>query len=310
MERKFLLSLRPFMSGKGHTQIFGYLAGIIAGVSYGTNPLFAKPLLSEGIGVPAMLFWRYFLASLFMAALMLAKRESFSLSRRQIPLVLLLGVLFALSSIFLFEAYKYIPSGLATTLVYLYPTVTAIILVFLGDRPDWKTWLCIAATLAGVVLLCLPSGEIHLNALGIALSTLSAVSYAFYLVIINHSKRIAGLSAHTITFYALLTGAIMFLLLRMSEGGSIVEGLNTAAIWGNLIGLGLIPTMVSLLSLAISTRMIGAAKTGVLGVFEPLTAILIGTLLFAEPMTLNIAIGVVVCISAVSFLVVSGTKKS
>ena len=32
-------------------RLAGYLAGFIAGVSYGTNPLFAKPLLESGVPV-------------------------------------------------------------------------------------------------------------------------------------------------------------------------------------------------------------------------------------------------------------------
>ncbi len=302
------LSLRPLMSS-GSNRVLGYAAGIIAGASYGMNPLFAKPLLAEGIGVPTMLFWRYFLASLFMAGLMLLRKESFSLRKNQILTVILLGVLFSFSSIFLFEAYKYIPSGLATTLVYLYPTLSALILLFFGEKVDLKTWLCIAATLGGVVLLCLPSGGVKLNAVGMILAGLSALSYAFYLVIINKSARIASLSAHTITFYALLTGSVLFLAIRLSERGNVLSGLDTPPIWLNLTGLAFFPTMVSLLALAISTRSIGAAKTGVLGVFEPLTAILIGTLLFSEPLTVNIVIGIIVCISAVTFLVAGGGNK-
>lgn len=284
----------------------GYAAGIAAGVSYGMNPLFAKPLLAQGVEVSVMLFWRYLLAVGFMAILMLAKRESFSLRKGQIPTVLLLGVLFCMSSLLLFESYKFIPSGLATTLVYLYPTLTAIILLFCGVVPDLRTWLCIIATLAGVVLLCIPSGEIQLNAIGMLLAAGSALCYALYLIIINRSHRIESVSAHSITFYSLCTGSVIFLAMRLSGGGSIISGLDSAGVWAELAGLAFFPTMVSLLTLAVSTRMIGPTKTGVLGVFEPLTAILIGTAAFGEPMTATILAGIVICVAAVAVMVSGG----
>ena len=90
----------------------------------------------------------------------------------------------------------------------------------------------------------------------------------------NRSKRIRNVSEHTITLYSLITGAILFATIRAVQGGSIHEGIDTLADCGNLIGLAIIPTMVSMLTIAISSRYIGPTKTAVLGVFEPLTAIL------------------------------------
>ncbi len=284
-------------------RLAGYLAGFIAGVSYGTNPLFAKPLLESGVPVLDMLFFRYGISAAILALWMLAKRERFQVKRNEIALLALLGVLFACSSLFLFFSYKFIPSGLATTLVYLYPVFVALIMVFLRFYPSWQTWLSIVATFGGIILLSSPSPGATIRIPGIILAVMSALSYAFYLVIVNRSKRIKSVSEHTLTLYALLTGAALFAVIRAIQGGSITEGIDTAADWGNLIGLAIVPTMISLLALAISSRYIGPTKTSILGVFEPLTAILIGTLLFGEPLTLKMGIGVAVCVGAVIFMI-------
>ena len=280
-------------------RLAGDLAGFIAGVSYGTNPLFAKPLLESGVPVLDMLFFRYGISAAILALWMLAKRERFQVKRNEIALLALLGVLFACSSLFLFFSYEFIPSGLATTLVYLYPVFVALIMVFLRFYPSWQTWLSIVATFGGIILLSSPSPGATIRIPGIILAVMSALSYAFYLVIVNRSKRIKSVSEHTLTLYALLTGAALFAVIRAIQGGSITEGIDTAADWGNLIGLAIVPTMISLLALAISSRYIGPTKTSILGVFEPLTAILIGTLLFGEPLTLKMGIGVAVCVGAV-----------
>ena len=284
-------------------RLAGYLAGFIAGVSYGTNPLIAKPLLESGVPVLDMLFFRYGISAAILALWMLAKRERFQVKRNEIALLALLGVLFACSSLFLFFSYEFIPSGLATTLVYLYPVFVALIMVFLRFYPSWQTWLSIVATFGGIILLSSPSPGATIRIPGIILAVMSALSYAFYLVIVNRSKRIKSVSEHTLTLYALLTGAALFAVIRAIQGGSITEGIDTAADWGNLIGLAIVPTMISLLALAISSRYIGPTKTSILGVFEPLTAILIGTLLFGEPLTLKMGIGVAVCVGAVVFMI-------
>ena len=289
-------------------RLAGYLAGFIAGVSYGTNPLFAKPLLESGVPVLVMLFFRYSISAAILAVWMLAKRERFRVKGNEMALLALLGILFACSSLFLFFSYEFIPSGLATTLVYLYPVFVALIMVFLRFYPSWQTWLSIIATFGGILLLSSPSTGASIRIPGIILAVASALSYAFYLVIVNRSKRIKNVSEHTLTLYALLTGAVLFAVIRTLQGGSITEGIDTASDWGNLIGLAIVPTMISLLTLAMSSRYIGPTKTSILGVFEPLTAIMIGTLLFGEPMTVKMGIGVAVCIGAVVFMILRPAK--
>jgi len=288
----------------------GYCAGIIAGISYGTNPLFAKPLLESGVPVLVMLFFRYGISALLLAGWMLLKKEPFRVKGRELGLLAILGLLFAFSSLFLFASYAFIPSGLATTLVYLYPVFVALIMVFLRFYPSWQTWLSIIATFGGILLLSQPSGSAQIKPLGILLAIGSALSYAFYLVIVNRSKRIKQVSEHTLTLYALMTGTVLFAVIRSVQGGGMLEGIDSQADLFNLVGLALVPTMISMLTLAVSSRYIGPTKTSVLGVFEPLTAILIGTMMFGEPLTLKMVAGILVCVAAVIFMILRPGKKS
>ena len=284
-------------------KLAGYLAGLIAGVSYGTNPLFAKPLLESGVPVLVMLFFRYGMSAAILAVWMACGHEAFKAEKRELGLLGILGVLFACSSLFLFTSYEFIPSGLATTLVYLYPVFTALIMVVLRFYPSWQTWLSIIATFGGILLLSTPSAGAEIRLPGIILAIMSALSYALYLVIVNRSRRIKKVSEHTLTLYALMTGTAMFLIIRLFQGGSILEGVDSPADWGNLLGLAVVPTMISMLTLAVSSRYIGPTRTSILGVFEPLTAIMIGTVLFGEPLTPKMAAGVAICVGAVVFMI-------
>ena len=126
----------------------------------------------------------------------------------------------------------------------------------------------------------------------------------------HRSKPIRNVSEHTLTLYALLTGTALFAVLRAIQGGSFMEGIDSPADWGNLIGLAVVPTMISMLTLAVSTRYIGPTKTSILGVFEPLTAILIGTLLFGEPLTMKMGIGIALCTGAVLFMILRPGKSA
>ena len=283
--------------------IIGYPAGIITGITYGLNPLFAVPLMKNGAATESILFFRYFFAVLLLGLFLMLRKQSFKVSGKQIGVLFVLGLLYTSSSVFLFEAYEYIASGLATTLVFLYPVLVAIIMVFLKVVPSWPVWLAIAATFGGVLIMTQSDGTQTINPIGVLLSIASALVYALFIVIINRSKIIAGISNTLLTFYALTVGAIAFVGKIISSDTAITAGITTGADWLNLLGLALLPTIVSTATLAIASRNIGATKASVLGVFEPITAIIVGTLMFGEPLTTNIIVGISIAMVAVTFMI-------
>ena len=283
--------------------IIGYPAGIITGITYGLNPLFAKPLMNAGASTEAILFFRYGIAVILLGAYLLLKKENFRITLRQAGVLLSLGLLYTASSTFLFEAYKYIASGLATTLVFLFPAMVAIIMVFLKVVPSWPVWLSIAATFAGVMIMTGGAGAEKVNPLGVWFSIASAFVYALFIVIINRSKVISSIPNSLLTFYALLTGTFFFIGRCLFSGADLMAGIDGGMAWCNLIGLAVLPTIVSTASLAVATRNIGATKASVLGVFEPITAILVGTMVFGEALTPNIIAGILISIVAVTFMI-------
>ena len=288
--------------------IIGYPAGIITGITYGLNPLFAVPLMKNGAATESILFFRYSFAVLLLGLFLMFRKQSFKVSSKQIGVLFILGLLYTGSSVFLFYAYDYIASGLATTLVFLYPVLVAIIMVFLKVVPSWPVWLAIAATFGGVLIMTQNDGTQTINPIGVLLSIASALVYALFIVIINRSKVIAGISNTLLTFYALTVGAIVFLGKIISSDTTITAGITTGADWLNLLGLALLPTIVSTATLAIASRNIGATKASVLGVFEPITAIIVGTLMFGEPLTTNIIVGISIAMVAVTFMI-TATKR-
>ena len=288
--------------------LIGYPAGIITGITYGLNPLFGMPLMSKGVSVDSILFFRYGIAVLILGAILLFDRQSFKISWRQAGVLLVLGLLYTSSSICLFEAYKYIPSGLATTLIFLYPVLVALIMVFLRVVPSWQVWLAIVATFVGVIIMTQGDSSQEINPIGVLLSLGSALVYALFIVIINRSKTISSISNSLLTFYALMEGAVVFLTRISLSGREVMAGIDTSLDWLNIVGLAILPTIVSTATLAVATRRIGATKASVLGVFEPITAILVGTLVFGEALTNNIIIGILIAIVAVTFMIIS-TKR-
>ena len=186
--------------------------------------------------------------------------------------------------------------------------LVALIMVFLRVIPSWQVWLAIVATFVGVIIMTQSGDTHHINPLGVVLSIGSALVYALFIVIINRSRAISAIPSSLLTFYTLCVGAVVFLTRIGMSGTDMLAGITTKLDWLNLVGLALLPTIVSTATLAVATRNIGATKASVLGVFEPITAILVGTLVFGEALTDNIIIGITIAMVAVTFMIIS-TKR-
>ena len=291
---------------KKSTLRWGYLAGIVSGITYGMNPLFGVPVIKKGLDVNSLLFYRYGVATLLMLAFMLVAKKQIRISWRQFGLMAILGAMFTGCSITLFEAYKYIPSGIATSILYVYPIMVALIMMIFGQFPTWQTWVSIFAGVAGAVLLSLKGGGGFIDWRGIALVVVSGLCYTLFIVIVNLSKQVKAIPNLTLTFYCFFVGSV--LLFALSGFGVHLNPVPDAVSWLNVLGLAVLPTAVATITLAASSKAVGATKTSVLGILEPLTAIFIGTLVFHEPLTLNVAIGVALILFAILFMILTDKK--
>ena len=285
---------------------WGYLAGIISGITYGMNPLFGVPVINKGLDVNSLLFYRYGVATFLMLAFMLLARKQIRISWKQFGLMTILGILFTGCSITLFEAYKYIPSGIATSILYVYPIMVALIMMLFGQFPSWQTWISIFAGVAGAVLLSMKGGGGFIDWKGIALVVASGLCYTLFIVIVNMSKQVKAIPNLTLTFYCFFIGSLM--LFALSGFGVQLNPVPDTMSWLNVLGLAILPTAIATITLAAATKAVGATKCSVLGILEPLTAIFVGTLVFSEPFTLNVVIGVVLILFAILFMILTEKK--
>lgn len=279
----------------------GYFYGCISAISYGMIPLFTLPLMQEGMTYPSILFYRYVFGFLSLLALMLLKRDSFKLYWREVPVLLVMAVLFALSSIYLFKSYTYMAAGIASTILFMYPIFVAVIMsLFYKEKINWVTVVSILLAFVGISMLYKGDGEETLSLMGIACVVFSALAYAIYIVGIEKS-RLKVLNSVRLTFYVVLIGTLMFW--AQVDFGSSLQPLPDWGYLANVLFLGIFPTTVSLVTLVLSAHHIGSTAAAILGALEPVTAVFFGVLVFHEPFTLNLMMGMLLVISAVLLIV-------
>ena len=163
-------------------KVKGVLCAIGAAVSYGLNPLGALPLYADGISTSTVLFYRYSLAVVMLTLWLAVRRKSFVVSRRQLVVIVPLGILFALSSITLFYSFHYMAAGIACTLLFVYPVmVAAMMSLFFHEKLTPATVISIVLALAGIALLYKGDGGEALSFTGVMFVFASSLSYAVWL---------------------------------------------------------------------------------------------------------------------------------
>lgn len=283
----------------------GFLYGIVASSTFGLLPLFTLPVMGEGLTTFSILSYRMLFASILVAVLMLIGRVSFATNLKELRWFAVLGFLYYGSAALLFQAYGGMASGLATTLHFMYPvSVTIIMALVYKQRPSLVTICAIILSLVGVALLCLRESSTGVSSLlSVFLVLLSGVCYAVYLVLVSTVKRINQQNSQKLTFYVLMFSGAFFMLSTLQGGGLQIIPSASAGI--NLLLMATLPTLLSNLALVRSVKNIGSTLTSVLGAMEPLTAIIVGILVFDESLRGLMIVGIILILVSVSLIVLS-----
>ncbi len=287
------------------TKIKGYIFGIISAISYAMNPLCALTLYEAGHNVNTVLVYRFLFGIAILGGLMLVQRKSFAITRREAVVLTILGIIFAASSVTYFESFRYLGGGVATTVVFMYPVLVALIMaLFFKERITLPIGFAVLLTLGGILLLYQAEDGTRLSTVGILLALLSALAYALYIVVVNRTSLI--MSSVKLTFYALIPCLLTILLWSWCSGAPVAM-LHGGREWFFAALLGLLPTVISLVFMTMAIHCIGSTPTAVMGALEPVTAVLIGFFVFGEPLTMRIGLGVAVILAAV-FIIIFGSR--
>lgn len=286
-------------------KLIGTLAGIAAAVCYGTNPLGALKLYAEGMQTNSVLFYRFGLAWVIIAIVMLFRKESLKVTRQEFTALTGLGLLFIVSSLTLYLSFHYMAAGVASTILFTYPVMTAVIMaVFFRERIAWTTVCALVLSGVGVALLYWSDNAGTLSTIGVVLVLASALSYALYIILVNRSNL--QMSSFKINFYVLFycaLGMVVYSLIARLP----LKLPQTATSWFYVGWLAIVPAIFALVLMVYAAKYVGSTATAILGALEPLTAVLIGIFVFNEPFTLNLAIGIVLILGAV--VIISKGKR-
>ena len=259
-----------------NVSIKGFIYAALSSATFGLTPFFTISLLLAGFSSFEVLAYRWGIASLTLVVFGIMLGETFRISRKDWGTVFILSLLRAATSFSLVIAYQNIASGVASTIHFMYPLAVALAMMgFFGENRSFAIQFAV---------FC----------------------YGGYIVGVRKSRAVQ-IPSTALTCYVMGLGALFFII-----GGYLTGGIrlaNDTHTWLNILGLALPATAISNITLVKAIKYIGPTLTSIFGALEPLTAVVIGCLIFNESFTPASAIGMALIITAVTVVVVHEKKK-
>lgn len=285
----------------------GYALGIISAVSYGLIPIFILPIKQTNFSLDTTLFYRFFISALLLLPVLWYKKENLKITPKELYVVVLLGLSYALSSEFLFMGYDLLSPGIASTILFIYPVFVALImfLVF-KEKLNRLTVLSLILAFSGVLTLSMKNNSFEINFPGLIVVLLSAFFYALYILIVNQTK--IKLSGFKLTFFSFLFTSLYFLVKAKFLGDSLL--LPNVNMLINFVVFAFVTTLISSLALVFAIKYIGSTPTAILGALEPVVAVAVSVLMFNEVLSINLIIGITLIIIAVIVNIISDSRKA
>lgn len=262
---------------------------IISMLVFGTLGLFTRNIaVSSG----ELALYRAILAALLIMIYLriTGQKIDFRKIKKEIPLLLLSGIAMGVNWILLFEAYRYTTISAATLSYYFAPVIVTAVCPFLfHEKLTAKKLLCFVMSTIGLVLIIGVGGEEQgaKDLTGILFGLGAAVFYAAVILLNKFIKGAEGIHRTLLQFYA----AILVLIPYVAcTGGMHLAGLDAAG-WICLLTVGLVHTGVTYCMYFSALKELPGQEAAILSYIDPLTAVIVSTLILGEAVTLLQIIG-------------------
>lgn len=289
-------------------EIKGILITLLAAASFGAIAPIAKFIYQYEITPNFMLALRFLIASLFLWGYIFINRKkiNYKVEKEQMIIMLIIGALvYFLTTIFYFNAIKFIPVSLHVMIFYSYPFMVNIFsFLVLKEKISKNQSMAMIIAFAGL-LLTVSINSSGLNIIGITLSLLAAAFNGSYILLLGTIK-INKIDSVVTAAYTNLFSSISFFIYCGIKGEIYVDMPFSG--WIAIVFIAIICTAIAIISLSKGIRMIGASKASIISTFEPLEGVVLSFIFLGESMNIRQIIGIVLILFAI-IIINSSDKK-
>jgi len=259
-------------------RITGALLIALSAAAFGTLAIFGRYAYAAGMDTFTVLFLRFSLASMVMAILLVARRES--LPRGKILAQLIgMGALGYVGQSFLYlTAINYASAGLVALLLYLYPCFVLILSVIVfRERVTRVKVVALTLALFGTALTVDPQCG---QTIGALMAITAAAIYSVYIIVgANVMKHVSAVQSSTVIFAS--AGAVFG---TMTLFNGVHFPIHDSG-WLTVAGIVLIATVIPVVSFLAGLERVGPTNAAMLSTLEPVVTVVLGASLFGEQLS-------------------------
>lgn len=182
--------------------------------------------------------------------------------------------------------------------------ITALAVLGLGERPSPRLALSVVLGVGGTMLLVIGPGAADGTAPraagGVAFALLAGLAYALYVV--SAKAAVAHMAPLPVAAWTFATAAVVMAPALLQHGA--VRQIELG--WPWLLYLGAVTTAGAYAAYTAGLRHVPAAAAGVAALLEPLTATLLGVLVFDERLSLTGWVGAMLLLGALVLVALPG----
>lgn len=273
-----------------------YFKYIFALLLFGSNGIVASNILLPSVEI---VFWRTFIGSLLLIGLFFSTKQKITFTKEKTDtlFIILSGIAMGTSWLFLYEAYNKIGVSLASLSYYCGPVIVMVLspILFKEKLTAYKI-IGFVAVLIGIFLVNGVSSGEKLNTFGIFCGLMSAVMYSFMVILNKKSKKVQGLENATIQ---LLVSFLTVAIFVGFKTGYQISVSGADLIW--VIVLGLLNTGIGCYFYFSSIGKLPVQTVAICGYLEPLSAVILATLILSETLLPLQIVGAVLIIGGAVF---------
>ncbi len=259
-------------------------------------------MYQEGFNPPSVIFYRFTFAVIILAIILLVQKVPFKITKFEFKVLLSLGVLFAASALSLYTSFKHLDSGVASTILFAYPVMVAVIMaVFFKERATPMMIISIVLSVIGILLLYQGDGEVKMSLWGVILVLISSLTYAVYIVVVNRTH--ISMPPFKMTFYIMAFAAVIIGIYSFCVPGSHLMPIPSWTAFGWICMVAIVPTIIAMTMLNIGIQNAGSTPTAIMGALEPVTAVCISVLVFDGLFTTRLVLGIALILAAVLLII-------
>lgn len=268
----------------------------LSAVGFGAMAIFAKLAYRDGVSLSSMLFLRFAIAGVLLAAWGMMRGMRWPRGRHLLWLVGMGGIGYVGQSFSYFAALQYASAGLVALLLYLYPAIVVVLSAVLFRRAigvghGWA----VAVALAGTALTV--GGDLHSEWPGIALGIACACIYSGYILAGEGvMPRVGPLPAATVV---MLSAAAVYGAAALSVGPAWPA---TIGGWAAVLAIAVFSTLLAIVGFFKGLEKLGAADASTLSTLEPLVTLVLAALVLDEGVSAIQIAGGALILAAVIYL--------